>query len=161
MIRRRATYANVVATLALFLSVGGTAIAAKHYLITSKKQIAPAVLKTLKGKPGAPGKPGATGATGAAGPAGAPGSSLAHALVVVNGPGNPILTENAGFTSVTEPEAGVFCLNPIVPGHTPVVSPAASLATFAIVSPQKCPGGNEIRSNQEITGGEGFSVMIP
>jgi hypothetical protein len=43
-IRLRFTYANVAATLALVFSMSGGALAASHYLITSKKQIAPKVL---------------------------------------------------------------------------------------------------------------------
>ena len=61
---RRISYANVTATLALFFALSGGAIAAKHYLINSTRQINPKVLKTLKGK---------TGKTGATGAAGAPG----------------------------------------------------------------------------------------
>ena len=157
-IRRRVTYANVAATIALFLSLGGSALAAKHYLITSTKQISPKVLHKLKGKPG---KAGPVGATGAAGPAGAPGSARAYALVVVNGPGNPVLTENAGFTAVSEPQNGTFCVDPIIPGHPPLISAAGVNATFVTVSPQQCPGGYEFKSNVEITGGGGFSVLIP
>jgi hypothetical protein len=44
--------------------VGGTAEAAKHYLITSTTQIKPRVLKALRGRTGATGASGATGATG-------------------------------------------------------------------------------------------------
>jgi hypothetical protein len=75
-LRSRLTYANVVATFALVFGMTGGALAAKHYLITSTKQISPKVLKELKskqgaagatGKEGALGKTGATGATGAAG----------------------------------------------------------------------------------------------
>ena len=78
-IRRRLNYANVVATLALFLAMsGGAAYAASHYLITSTKQIKPSVLASLKGKPGPAGAPGAPGAagtngTGTPGAAGGPG----------------------------------------------------------------------------------------
>jgi hypothetical protein len=68
--RRHLTYANVVATLALVFAMTGGALAAKHYLINSTKQINPKVLRKLKG---ASGKNGATGATGAAGKEGAPG----------------------------------------------------------------------------------------
>ena len=81
--RRRFSYSNVVATLALVIAVGGgTAWAAKHvhYKISSASQIKPSVLKKLRGASGtdgtdgsngAQGVPGATGATGAAGAAGA------------------------------------------------------------------------------------------
>ena len=72
MIRKRFTYANVAMTLALVFTMTGGAYAAKHYLITSTKQISPKVLKALKGKDGKNGAPGVTGPAGA-GTAGAQG----------------------------------------------------------------------------------------
>jgi hypothetical protein len=45
--RRRLSYANVVATLALVFAMSGGALAANHYLINSTKQINPKVLKAL------------------------------------------------------------------------------------------------------------------
>jgi len=75
-VHRRLTYANVTATLALVFALGGTAIAAHHYLISSTKQISPSVLKSLRGgkgprgaqgvqgNPGTPGQPGQPGANG-------------------------------------------------------------------------------------------------
>jgi hypothetical protein len=48
--RKPITYANVVATIALFLSMSGGALAAKHYLLSSPKQISPKVLKSLETK---------------------------------------------------------------------------------------------------------------
>jgi hypothetical protein len=83
-IRKRVTYANVAMTLALVFAMSGGAYAAKHYLITSTKQISPKVLTALKGKNGtngtngtngANGKDGAQGAAGAQGPAGEKGSA--------------------------------------------------------------------------------------
>lgn len=74
-IRRRLTYANVVMTLALVFAMSGGAYAAKHYLITSTKQISPKVLKALAGKAGASGAPGPAGSQGPAGPAGAKGEA--------------------------------------------------------------------------------------
>ncbi len=71
--RKRITYANVTATLALVFAMSGGAMAANHYLINSTKQISPKVLKKLKGntgKTGATGATGATGSTGATGPEG-------------------------------------------------------------------------------------------
>src|SRR6266550_3739047 len=70
--RRHLTYANVTATLALVFAMSGGALAAKHYLINSTKQISPKVLKALKGKSG---KAGATGKEGPAGKDGAPGAT--------------------------------------------------------------------------------------
>src|SRR5437870_12445340 len=61
-----------LATLALVFAMSGGALAAKHYLINSTKQISPKVLKALKGKTG---KAGATGKEGPAGKDGAPGAT--------------------------------------------------------------------------------------
>ncbi|HXD53375.1 MAG TPA: hypothetical protein VN618_01345 [Solirubrobacteraceae bacterium] len=69
-LRPRLTYANVAATLALVFAMGGSAVAASHYLITSKKQISPKALKEIA----ATGKPGAAGASGPAGPEGKQGA---------------------------------------------------------------------------------------
>jgi hypothetical protein len=66
-VRRHMSYANVAATLALLLAMGGGALAATHYLITSTAQISPRVLSQLRGHQGAPGKPGKTGRTGRTG----------------------------------------------------------------------------------------------
>jgi hypothetical protein len=81
--RRHLSYANVVASLALFLAMSGGAYAANKYLITSTKQIKPSVLKQLTGKAGAPGSPGLAGGAGSQGPAG-PGGPQGPA-----GPGGP------------------------------------------------------------------------
>src|SRR3954451_1045469 len=56
--RRRVSPALVVSVVALVLAGGGTALAGR-YLITSTKQIKPAVLKKLKGKQGPQGPAGA------------------------------------------------------------------------------------------------------
>jgi hypothetical protein len=69
-IRRRLTYANVAMTLALVFAMSGGAYAAKHYQITSTKQISPKVLKQLRGKRGPAGPAGAAGPAGPAGPMG-------------------------------------------------------------------------------------------
>jgi uncharacterized low-complexity protein len=80
-VRRRLTYANVTATLALVFAMSGGALAASHYLINSTKQINPKVLKKLKGnagKTGRAGPQGASGPQGAAGPQGAKGAGGAR-----------------------------------------------------------------------------------
>jgi hypothetical protein len=59
--RKRITYANVAATLALVFAMSGGALAARHYLITSTKQISPKVLKKLRGRTGKTGPPGPVG----------------------------------------------------------------------------------------------------
>jgi hypothetical protein len=74
VLRRRLTYANIAATLALVFAMSGGAYAASKYLITSTKQISPKVLKSLKGANGKGGAAGPAGAAGPQGPAGAVGA---------------------------------------------------------------------------------------
>jgi len=127
--RKRLSYANVTATLALVFAMSGGALAANHYLINSTKQINPKVLKKLTGKPGTngtAGATGATGATGAVGPAGSPGkegskgekglqgepgSALAYAHVLSNGKVDESLSKNITKANVTSPTSGVYCFN--------------------------------------------------
>ncbi len=73
-IRKRFTYTNVTATLALVFMMTGGAYAANKYLITSTKQINPKVLKALKGNAGTKGAAGINGAQGTAGAQGPVGS---------------------------------------------------------------------------------------
>ncbi|HEY3970916.1 MAG TPA: hypothetical protein VGL79_05905 [Solirubrobacteraceae bacterium] len=87
---------TVIACLALFFALGGTAIAAQHYLITSTSQIKPSVLAKLKGDAGATGAQGSTGSTGPAGPAGATGSE---------GPAGP--QGKTGFTGPQGPAGAI------------------------------------------------------
>jgi hypothetical protein len=104
-IRRRFSYANVVATLALFFAMTGGALAASHYLITSTKQIKPSVLSALKGKAGPAGANGAAGSAGPAGPAGVQG------LVGAGGSNGENGKEGASGASVTNTpvKAGGAC----------------------------------------------------
>jgi len=167
-IHRRMTYANVAATLALVFSMSGGAIAATHFLINSKRQISPKVLKELKGNAGAPGPAGATGPAGPAGPGGPAGgtgpagSAIAYATIVVNGVGNPTFTTNSGFSSITEPATGEFCLSPVYAGHPLIATPVGGELIVAVVSAQQCPGGYELGTSPAgISNGEGFSVTVP
>jgi hypothetical protein len=81
--RRRISYANVAATLALVFSMSGGALAASHYLINSTKQINPKVLKKLKGNTGK------TGATGKEGPQGKEGAAGKEGTAGKEGPRGP------------------------------------------------------------------------
>jgi hypothetical protein len=69
-ISRRLTYTNVAVTVGLIFAMTGGAFAANKWIITSKKQIKPSVLKQIQGKNGIPGSPGAVGPAGPVGPSG-------------------------------------------------------------------------------------------
>ena len=99
-IRRHLSYANVVATLALFFAMSGGALAAKHYLINSTKQINPKVLKKLKGNTGARGPAGAQGLAGAQGTPGTPGKEGAQGKDGPRGPSDAyevVLAKSTAF----------------------------------------------------------------
>jgi hypothetical protein len=162
-IRPRLTYANVAATLALVFSMSGGALAASHYLISSKKQISPKVLKELKGNAGAKGATGPAGAQGPAGAAGAPGAqgtAIAYAVVAINGAGNPAFLSNTGFSSVTKTN-GVYCVSPSFAGHPVLVTPAGDDGPFAMGPPESCPGGYQIETPETLSTGQGFVVAVP
>jgi Collagen triple helix repeat (20 copies) len=123
--RRRLSYANVVATLALVFAMSGGALAASHYLINSTKQINPKVLKKLKGASGKNGLTGASGASGAPGAAGkegaqgkegakgANGTAVAYAHVSSAG---VLDTANSKNVSVASKSGlGIYCLKVTVP----------------------------------------------
>ena len=82
---RKPSPASVIAVLALFFAMGGTALAAHHYLITSTSQIKPSVLTKLKGNAGKNGAQGPAGAAGAAGAQGPAGPTTLSALTSVTG----------------------------------------------------------------------------
>jgi Collagen triple helix repeat (20 copies) len=73
--RPRPSPALIIASLALFVALGGTAVAANHFLITSTTEIKPSVLRALRGHTGPEGATGPAGVRGKAGPAGEPGAT--------------------------------------------------------------------------------------
>jgi hypothetical protein len=104
---RRPSPALVVAVLALVVAFGGTAVAAKKYIITKTTQISPKVLTQLKkqgpagpvGLTGPAGRDGAPGATGAQGPAGV------ASIVSITRPGTLGLAQAGVGTNVATLEA--------------------------------------------------------
>lgn len=100
--RKRTSYANIVATLALVLALGGgTAWAAHHYLIVSTKQIKPSVLKKLHGAKGARGASGANGLNGTNGTNGAVGATGPTGVAGANGAVAGYFAQTAVTTSFT------------------------------------------------------------
>jgi hypothetical protein len=108
--RKRVSYANVVATLALFLALGGgTAWAASHYIIGSIHQIKPSVVKQLRGARGMrgfAGTNGTNGTNGAAGATGAPGPAGQWALISADH--TTILAQSGGISIAATSGAGVY-----------------------------------------------------
>jgi hypothetical protein len=96
----RITYSNVAATLALFLALGGTAVAARHYLITSTSQVKPSVLSQLRGRSGPAGPAGPGGPQGPAGPAG---PVALGKIIRVEGPNVVVIPQQLGVSHAVCP----------------------------------------------------------
>jgi hypothetical protein len=138
--RAQLTYANVVATLALFLALGGSSYAVtqltgkniKDSSLTTKDVKNRSLLKRdfklgqlpagsqgLKGDKGDKGEPGVNGADGVDG---APGSALAYAHVLSDGSlSGSSETKNIDRSTQagapTTPATGVYCLHTTVERH--------------------------------------------
>jgi hypothetical protein len=94
----------LLAGLAVFVVVVGASAAASRYIITSKKQISPAVLKELKGVRGVRGPKGVPGPSGAVGPAGQFSTSDVQ---VVQGAGITVEDYGTGTASAMCPAGSV------------------------------------------------------
>jgi hypothetical protein len=140
-LRARLTYANVTATLALFIALGGGSYAAVTIPRNSvgSEQVKPGSLRASdlkasvreslrgprgrRGLTGANGPAGPRGATGARGPAGtrgatgatgAPGSVRAYATVSAEAGQQPVFTAVApalAFVGVARTSTGTYCLS--------------------------------------------------
>lgn len=82
---------TVIACLALFLSLGGGAWAAQHYVITNKSQIKPSVLDQLTGDRGPKGAKGEQGIQGIQGNQGNPGNQGNQGPPGANGSGSIVV----------------------------------------------------------------------
>jgi hypothetical protein len=96
MFKHRPSPAAIIAVLALFVALSGSAVAARSYLITNTDQIKPSVLRKLKGQRGRKGPAGPQGIAGPQGPAGPAGPAATVAAVTeIQGPTNTILPGDA------------------------------------------------------------------
>jgi hypothetical protein len=140
----------VISILALVVALGGTAVAA-GYVITSTKQIAPSVLKKLKGNRGAKGHAGArgaTGANGASGPTGAAGAAGAQGPQGVQGvPGafTDVLPSGKTLRGTfavrgTAAAPGEESIGPISFGFSLASAPTTHYINFGVAPPAECPG---------------------
>jgi hypothetical protein len=119
---RKPSPALVVAMLALFVAMGGSAVAAHHFLITSPHQIKPSVLRALKGAKGPAGAAGPAGPAGPQGPSGATGAQ---------GPAGPV--NLSALTIVRAPDV--------------IVKPQTEATSVA-----SCPSGSRVVSGGGWTG---------
>jgi hypothetical protein len=127
-IRKRLTYSNVIATLALFLALGGaSAIAASQLGKNSvgSKQLKKNAVTAAKIKNGAvtqakisgaaqtalKGATGPQGPVGPVGPVGPAGSSLAFARIEENGTVDLSKSKNVTSANVTHPLTGLYCFS--------------------------------------------------
>lgn len=167
----RLTYANVMATLALFVALGGASYAATQLPSNSvgtkqirKGAVTPAKLSqasksALTGPAGPTGPTGATGATGATGDAGAPGTPGLPGEKGDQGPGGPsdgYFEDTFSGGPLTESGADFGELD--VPAGSYLVSATARLiSTGAGTSNALClirnrAGGNGAQTNVNLSG---------
>ena len=152
-LRSHLTYANVMATIAVFVALGGGAYAAiklpansvgtkqiKKKAVTPAK-VAPATTRLFKGQKGDPGSKGDTGATGQSGTNGQQGASGAS---LVSGLGSGT-SNNSGGTTYFQPYGGSTA-SPI-----PHVSPQVFVARDLYVSFDNAPGVGAAR---------GFTLVV-
>jgi hypothetical protein len=141
---KRPSASLILATLALFVSIGGTAVAAAHYLITSTKQIKPSVLRQLRGHTGPQGIAGPQGPTGLQGPAGGIGPAGPVALQYVTstacaGTGTSTVVCSASCpTALPDPVGGGLSASA---NGTPITS------TYPIPPSGSTPGGWQVQIN--------------
>ena len=114
--RNRLSPATVIALLALFVALTGTAGAAA-VLVTSAQikngtiqlaDISPKAQNALRGRRGPAGPAGGQGPQGPAGPQGPPGSGAAALFAIVNEPGQ--LVRGSGATAVQRTELGRYLI---------------------------------------------------
>jgi hypothetical protein len=141
---RKPSAASVIAVVALVFALGGTAVAANHYLVTSTKQIKPSVLAKLKGNKGPTGAAGAPGAAGAAGPAGPQGAAGTNGSTGAKGPaGATGVTGPAIVNSLTKVDGEAFDFEEYEPGVYIGFSDAECPAGTGVVS-----GGGDFAYNK-------------
>lgn len=165
-IKRRLTYANAAMTAALVFAMAGGAIAAtgqgagandgqaakakKHqsekarYVITSKRQISPQVLKQLQGATGPEGKQGSTGPAGTSGKEGAAGKNGENGKDGTNGTTGP-----AGPAGPAGPTGQPWTPNSTLPMGS------------AEVGPGDQPGAQETGAWAYEPAGEGKKEVVP
>jgi hypothetical protein len=177
----RPSPAMVVALIALLVALSGSAVAVQHFVISSKGQISPKVLKQLKGKRGLRGLARPRGLQGLQGPPGAPGANgtaLAYAHVLSNGTVDGPQALNVANANVVKPalSTGFYCFanlsftphNAVVTLEEPFpVGETLGLAARVIIGPGVpfgCPAGTQtlvtIRKDAGGVEDHGFYILF-
>lgn len=189
-LRDRLTYSNVVATLALFVALGGSSYAALSLPRNSvgTEQVKPGSLRLsdlqksaksqLRGKRGprgavgprgATGPRGARGATGLRGATGTAGTARAYATVVANSGQAPLFTAmvpSLAFGTVLRTATGTYCL--VAPILTPAQRSAAVVSVREVgpylASTGICGDGIEVQTRDAAgtpVDSVDFNVWVP
>ena len=112
--------ATVIATVALFVALGGGAAAYASGLINGSqiknhsipaKKLTKSAIQSLRGQRGPAGANGTPGAKGAKGDTGAPGSALAYAHVTGGGGVDAANSKNIASGNVSEVSTGLYCIS--------------------------------------------------
>ena len=190
-LRARLTYANVAATLALFIALGGSSYAALNLPPNSvgSKQVKPGSLRASdfkasersrlrgrRGRAGATGPAGPRGVTGARGTTGARGATgpagtvRAYATVTAETGVQPFFTAmapNLAFGSVARTSTGTYCLAaPIltIGQRSAALVSVHEVGAGYLVATQVCPNGIEVQTRDAAgvaVDNVDFTVWVP
>lgn len=124
---KRISPATVIACVALFVSLGGTSLAASHFLISSVRQIAPSVRRELRGRRGPEGPAGPAGSQGVAGTQGEPGpagpvGTFDWANTYTNATTVELSTQDPTGSAVAHCRSGDHALTGGFTGHNEIVA---------------------------------------
>jgi hypothetical protein len=159
LLRTKLTYANVVATLALFIAIGGASAFAANQLAKNSvgsKQLKKNAVTAAKIKNGAiaPVKLSAAassalrGAPGAQGPQGPAGEALAYANVESDGKVNASQSKGVTSANLTRIGVGEYCISGLpFTVHVAVVSTPLflrSASTYVGSFDPDCPAGTQV-----------------
>ena len=146
-VRPRLTYANVMATIAVFLALGGGAYAAIRLPANSvgtrqirngavtPAMVAAATITRFKGATGAPGAPGPQGPLGAQGPKGDPGATSLKVRAAA-GTGRVTVACQSGERATG---GGAHSLNGSITASAPAADPDAIYTTGGISYQEYAP----------------------
>jgi hypothetical protein len=139
-IRSHLSYANVIATVALFLALGGTAWALSKNSVGTKQLKNNAVTgKKIKNGAVTRRKIAASAQQALKGQQGAPGTALGYAHVLQNGTLDTANSKNVASAYESSPGSGRYCLNFSVPFKN-VVGSGDYSATESVIGPDVDPG---------------------